>query len=95
MVGVGGSSPLGRTSFLNLVFSFFPLFLLCIQYIKDLHCLRMRYQKENRYGNFVQLHFAFNGPFGDAMAEQLEPLLSRLIRNLVFCGRYGQKVKEP
>lgn len=22
----------------------------------------------------LQLHFAFNGPFGDAMAEQLEPL---------------------
>lgn len=42
----------------------------------------------------LQLHFAFNGPFGDAMAEQLEPLLSRLIRNLVFCGRYGQKVKR-
>ncbi|EEV3490521.1 YdhR family protein, partial [Escherichia coli] len=22
----------------------------------------------------LQLHFAFNGPFGDAMAEQLKPL---------------------
>ncbi|MHA6497530.1 YdhR family protein, partial [Escherichia coli] len=22
----------------------------------------------------LQLHFAFNGPFGDAMVEQLEPL---------------------
>ncbi len=42
----------------------------------------------------LQLHFAFNGPFGDAMAEQLNHLLSRLIRNLVFCGRYGQKVKR-
>lgn len=42
----------------------------------------------------LQLHFAFNGPFGDAMAEQLNRLLSRLIRNLVFCGRYGQKVKR-
>lgn len=42
----------------------------------------------------LQLHFSFNGPFGDAMAEQLKPLLSRLIRNLVFCGRYGQKVKR-
>ncbi len=54
----------------------------------------MRYQKENRYGNFVTTSFAFNGPFGDAMVEQLEPLAERLIRNLVFCGRYGQKVKR-
>ena len=23
---------------------------------------------------FLQLHFSFNGPFGDAMAEQLKPL---------------------
>lgn len=41
----------------------------------------------------LQLHFAFNGPFGDAMAEQLKPL-AESIRNLVFCGRYGQKVKR-
>lgn len=25
----------------------------------------------------LQLHFAFNGPFGDAMAEQLKPLAER------------------
>ncbi len=91
MVGVGGSSPLGAPDFLNLVFSFFPLLLLCIHTLKDLHCLRMRYQKENRYGTLLQLHFSFNGPFGDAMAEHLNRLLSRLIRNLVFCGRYGRK----
>ena len=42
----------------------------------------------------LQLHFAFNGPFGDAMAEQLKPLAESIIRNLVFCGRYGQKVKR-
>ncbi len=91
MVGVGGSSPLGRTRFLNLVFFFVPLFLLCIQYVKSLHCLRMRYQKENRYGNFVTIHFAFNGPLGDAMAKQLKPLLSRLIRNLVFLEGLDRK----
>lgn len=34
----------------------------------------MRYQKENRYGNFVTTSFSFNGPFGDTMAEQLKPL---------------------
>ncbi len=54
----------------------------------------MRYQKENRYGNFVTTSFCFYGPFGDAMAEQLKPLAESINRNLVFCGRYGQKVKR-
>lgn len=42
----------------------------------------------------LQLHFAFNGPFGDAMAEQLKPLAESINQELVFCGRYGQKVKR-
>ncbi len=42
----------------------------------------------------LQLHFAFNGPFGDAMAEQLKPLAESINQNPVFCGRYGQKVKR-
>lgn len=42
----------------------------------------------------LQLHFAFNGPFGDAMAEQLKPLAESINQNLVFCGRFGQKVKR-
>ncbi|MSL31439.1 YdhR family protein, partial [Escherichia coli] len=25
-------------------------------------------------GTLIQLHFGFNGPFGEAMVEQLEPL---------------------
>ena len=36
----------------------------------------------------LQLHFAFNGPFGDAMAEQLKPLAESIN------GRYGPKVKR-
>ncbi len=91
MVGVGGSSPSDAPDFLNLVFSFFPLFLLLSNTLKDLHCLRMRYQKENRMATLLQLHFAFNGPFGDAMVSSLNRLLSRLIRNLVFCGRLDRK----
>lgn len=27
----------------------------------------------------LQLHFAFNGPFGDAMAEQLKPLAESIL----------------
>ena len=54
MVRVHSDAP----DFLNLVFSFFPLFLLCIQYVK----------------RFTLSSYAFNGPFGDAMAEQLKPL---------------------
>ncbi|NYY78608.1 hypothetical protein DMI69_24070 [Escherichia coli] len=42
----------------------------------------------------LQLHFAFNGPFGDAMAEQLKPLAESINQELVFCGRFGQKVKR-
>ncbi len=43
----------------------------------------------------LQLHFAFNGPLGDAMAKQLKPLAESINQELVFCGRFGQKVKEP
>ncbi|XNM83299.1 YdhR family protein [Escherichia coli] len=42
----------------------------------------------------LQLHFAFNGPFGDAMAEQLKPLAESINQEPAFCGRYGQKVKR-
>lgn len=42
----------------------------------------------------LQLHFAFNGPFGDAMAEQLKPLAESINQEPGFCGRYGPKVKR-
>lgn len=34
----------------------------------------------------LQLHFAFNGPFGDAMAEQLKPLAESI--NQEPCAAY-------
>ncbi len=91
MVGVGGSVHSDAPDFLNLVFSFFPLFLSVSNTLKDLHCLRMRYQKEIAMATLLQLHFAFNGPFGDAWLSSLNRLLSRLIRNLVFCEGMDRK----
>ncbi len=34
----------------------------------------------------LQLHFAFNGPFGDAMAEQLKPLAESIMNRPGFPG---------
>ncbi len=43
----------------------------------------------------LQLHFAFNGPFGDAMAEQLKPLAESINQEPWFSVEgYGQKVKR-
>ncbi len=42
----------------------------------------------------LQLHFAFNGPLGDAMAKQLKPLAESINQEPGFLGRFGQKVKR-
>lgn len=42
----------------------------------------------------LQLHFSFNGPFGDAMAEQLKPLAESINQEPGFLWKYGQKVKR-
>ena len=42
----------------------------------------------------LQLHFALMAHLATQWLSSLNHLLSRLIRNPVFCGRYGQKVKR-
>ncbi|ABE07334.1 hypothetical protein UTI89_C1858 [Escherichia coli UTI89] len=81
--------------FLNLVFSFFPLFLLCIQYVKRFtlssYALSEGESLWQLCYNFILLLMAH---LATQWLSSLNRLLSRLIRNLVFCGRYGQKVKR-
>lgn len=42
----------------------------------------------------LQLHFLSMAHLATQWLSSLNRLLSRLIRNLVFCGRFGQKVKR-
>ncbi len=91
MVGVGVRVHSDAPDFLNLVFFFVPLFFSVSNTLKDLHCLRMRYQKRIAMATLLQLHFAFNGPLGAQWLSSLNRLLSRLIRNLVFVEGLDRK----
>ena len=44
----------------------------------------------------LQLHFAFNGPFDDAMAEQLKPLAESINQEPGFLWKvWTESEKEP
>ncbi len=75
--------------FLNLVFFFVPLFLLCIQYVKRFTLSSYELSEGESLWqlcyNFILLLMAH---LATQCLSSLNRLLSRLIRKLVFCGRY-------